>query len=136
MLAILTILVLITLGMLNANAFVSSRHPKLKDLVDKTSPYESYLGLVGILFGILLVLSSVTHSGMYAVLGLIAGLVTLALGILSAAGFLKGSLFQGSDSAQAKVDAVVAKLAVYQQNLGLGGIFLGIVYLFYILLGA
>jgi hypothetical protein len=135
LIALISILLLVLLGMLNASAFVSAKHPKLKEAVDKTTPYESYLGLAGILFGILEILSSFSHMGILAILGLITGIVTLALGILSAAGYMKSTLFRDNSAAHAKLDLITAKIGVYQQNLGLGAILLAIIYLL-LLLGA
>ncbi len=127
---LISIAILVLLGMLNASAFVSSKHPKLKEVVEKTQPLENYIGVTGIILGILAVFSSLANfHGIYGIVGLFTGLLMLALGMLSATTFLKEQIFKNNAALQAKVDECTTKLAVYQQNMGLTGIVLGIVYL-------
>lgn len=138
---VLTVLVLLALGMLNASAFVSAKHEKLKDVVIKLTPYEGYIGLAGIAFGLLGVLNSIGNLGyigaalLYFLLGLAGALLSIALGALSSAALIKGQLISGNANLTAKLDQCLAKIQPHQTNLGLAGIGVAVFFFIVMVLG-
>lgn len=135
MVGILIVLVLLALGLLNARAFFSAKHEKLKQGIDAIAPYESYIGLAGIVFGLigilnmLSVLSYIGHAPLYFLIGFIGAVLTLLLGILSAANMIKTQVISGNANLVAKLDQVVGKLAPHQTNMGIAGTGIALFYL-------
>ncbi len=136
-LGVLTVLVLLALGMLNAQTFVSQKHEKLKEIIEKLLPFEGYIGLAGIAFGLLGILNTIGNIGyiggapMYFLLGLIAGALTFVLGVLSSAALIKQQVLSGNANLSGKLDQFIAKIQPHQMVLGLSGI--GVAALFFII---
>ena len=135
MVGILITLVLLALGSLNARAFFSAKHEKLKQGIDAIAPYEAYAGLAGIAFGIIGILQILTDfaASIYILIALVGALLALALGILSAAPMIKSQVISGNANLVAKLDQVVEKLLPHQTNMGIAGVGIAPFYLILIL---
>lgn len=121
---------LVVLGVLAAANLIIARKPEAKELIDKISPYQGWIGAVSCFWGIWILIwmvlgiaglatypiwwiTMVACGGIQAVLGLVLG-----IGVLKT--FIK------APAAQEKMDRVLAKVAPYSGTLGLVSIGLGI----------
>lgn len=134
LLGLLSIITLILLGLINAKGFVAAKHAQTGEFITKLLPFEAYIGLAGVVFGVFGILSFIGNLDIigYALasmlLGLASSLLILALGLISFAPMLKGQIISGNAALCGKVDNCVAKLAPHQTNLGLAGIVIGVLY--------
>ena len=121
---------LLVLGILGAASLIIARKPDAKQLIDKLTPYQGWIGAVGALTGIYYTLMAVLNMGMLAhwpirwITWMATAVVMALLGFLLGVGTLK--TFIKDPTANAKMDQTITKLAPYQGTLGLISIGLGI----------
>ena len=120
---------LIILGALAVPNLILKK-PELKPTLDKITPYQGWIGAISALWGLWQLVWSVLNIGMiqhaflwWTTLTATNALV-LGLGLLLGVGTLK--TFTKNQEAQAKLDALVVKLAPYQGNLGIAALILGV----------
>jgi hypothetical protein len=117
------------LGVLAAANLIIAKKPDAKELIDKVSPYQGWIGAVSALWGAWLIISSILNLGWLSTwplwwLTYAANAVLLfALGLLLGVGVLKSFIKQ--PQAVEKMDQMIAKLAPKQGVLGLIGIGVG-----------
>ncbi len=128
-LGLLSIVVLFLLGALNAQQVVVEKHEKAKDFIAKILPYSAYLGLAGIVLGILGILNSLSASFLYALFGIAVGAVMAILGLFSSIAYIKSQLLPNNQSASQKLDGLLAKAQPHQTTLGLVGMGLSVLFL-------
>jgi len=123
----LSILVLLVLGVLaSADRFVAQR-PDARQLLAQLKPIQGIAGLVGVAFGLFVVIDAIVHVGAIKVAAL-NWIIYLAVGVLSAAlgfilGFgLLGGLLGQSPAAKRKADELYDKLAPWRPSLGMTAI--------------
>jgi len=121
---------LAVLGILAVPSLIIAKKPNAKELIDKLTPYQGWIGAVSALWGVWGIISAILNLGMlgtwpilWATL-LAVAVVQASLGLLLGVGVLKS--FIKDPTAQAKMDQTIAKLAPKQGMLGLVAIGLGI----------
>lgn len=126
---------LIVLGILGAASLIIAKKPDAKQLIDKITPYQGWMGAVSVPWGIWVLIECILSMGLMSagvlwlvwwILWLVMGLLLIALGTLLGTGVMK--TFVKDDAAKAKMDRTVVKLAPYQGTLGLISIAVGIAY--------
>lgn len=121
---------LIVLGLLGAASLIIAKKPEAKDLIDKLVPYQAYSGAIGAIWGIVIIAQSILNLGllktsaMLWVTYLAMGVVMFGLGLLLGVGLLK--TWAKDETATAKMDEMVARLAPKQGMLGLISLGLGV----------
>ncbi|MBN1962917.1 MAG: hypothetical protein JW841_18445 [Deltaproteobacteria bacterium] len=121
---------LIVLGVLGAASLIIAKKPDAKELINKLTPYQGWIGAISAIWGAWRVISSILTLGWLAHWPIIwitwtaSAVLLLSLGLLLGIGVLK--TFIKNDQAQAKMDQAIAKLAPYQGTLGIIAICLGI----------
>jgi len=127
------------LGLLAVPSLVIARKPEAKEWFDKVVPFQGWLGLVSAVYGLIQVIRVIANlevfdfSFLCGVTWLAASLLELVLGLLLGIGVMK--TFVSSDSAKAKMDETIAKLAPKQGTFGVAGVIVGLWIIVYRLIG-
>jgi hypothetical protein len=128
-------LITIAGGLLAASGLIISRKPNAKELIDRLTPYQGWIGIVMFVWGIWGVIECVTNLGalkttpLFWVFWLACGLADLAVGFLLGFGLITKYALGKSPVAEARGQAIRLKLAGYQGPLGLFAIAMGVLYL-------
>lgn len=123
---------LIILGLLAAPSLLLSRKPDAKEILDKITPYQGWIGLVFCVLGIWGIIQAVLNIsilGSFPIWWLTwAGSSALqaALGFILGYGMINKLLLSKNEDAQEKGAELLAKLAPIEGKLGLIAVFLGI----------
>ena len=131
----LAALITIAGGILAASSLIIARKPNAKQLIDKLTPYQGWIGIVMFIWGIKEVLGAVTNMGLLKVapvlwiFWLASGIADLLVGFLLGFGLLTKYALGRSPTAEARGQAIRVKLAAYQGVLGLFAIAMGVLYL-------
>jgi hypothetical protein len=118
------------LGVLAVPSLVIAKRPEAKDLIDKITPYQGWIGAISALWGIWEIIDSLIKIGwlsdwpIWWITYLATGVIQLCLGLLLGIGVLK--TFITNPQAQEKMDQTVKKLAPYQGNLGIAAMCVGV----------
>jgi hypothetical protein len=121
---------LAVLGVLAVPSLIIAKKPNAKELIDKLTPYQGWIGAISALWGVWGIISAILNLGMLGtwpilwVTLLAVAVVQASLGLLLGVGVLKS--FIKDPTAQAKMDQTIAKLAPKQGLLGLVAIGLGV----------
>ncbi len=122
---------LAVLGILGAASLIVAKKPNAKELIDKLTPYQGWIGAVSVLGGLWEVINSVLTMGSVLAhwpilwITLLAGAVLkVGLGLLLGVGVLKS--FIKDPTAQEKMDQTIVKIAPYQGTMGFVAIGVGI----------
>ena len=127
-------LITIAGGILAASALIIARKPNAKQLIDKLTPYQGWIGIVMFGWGIWGVLDCVRGMSFLKVaplfwtFWLISGIADLVVGFLLGFGLITKYTLSGSPQALAKGQNIRAKLAPYQGMFGLLAIAMGALY--------
>lgn len=128
-------LITIAGGILAAASLIIARKPNAKELIDKITPYQGWIGIVMFFWGIWAVLDCVRHVGLISVIPvfwtfwLVQGIADLLVGFLLGFGLITKYTLGKSAVAQARGQQIRAKLAGYQGVLGLFAIVMGTLYI-------
>ena len=128
-------LITIAGGILAASALIIARKPNAKDLIDKITPYQGWIGIVMFFWGVWGVLDCVRFLGLLSqrplfwLFWLACGAADLVVGFLLGFGLITKYALGKSPSAMARGQALRAKLAVYQGTFGLFAIAMGALYI-------
>lgn len=125
---------LIILGILAVPSLLLSRKPDAKELLDKITPYQGWIGLVFCFWGIWGIITAVLNMSMMStgwLLGLAVSVVTAVLGFLLGYGMINQLLLSKNDEAKEKGAALLAKLAPLQGKFGMAAIILGVIYILF-----
>jgi hypothetical protein len=122
---------LIILGAFAASSLVLGKKPELKETMDKLRQYEGYMGVVGCLWGVWMIISALLnlgvlkHAPIWWVTWLASAVVLALLGFMSGFGLITGF---AAKTPEAKVKAEAARLGLetYKNPLGLAGMGLGV----------
>lgn len=117
-------------GVLAASSLIISRRPDAAEMIGKLAPYQGWIGVGAAISGVLGLVMALLGIAALAIVPI--GWITLvacnavlaALGLLLGVGVMK--TFVKDETANAKLDQTIAKLAPYQGTLGLVGIGLGL----------
>ena len=125
-------LITIAGGLLAASALIIARKPNAKDLLDKLTPYQGWIGLVLFAWGVwdtfylLRFFSTLVHHPLFMVLGIAITVTDLAVGLLLGFGLITKYALNKSPSALARGQQIRAKLVSYQGGFGISAIVLGV----------
>ncbi|CAM3985179.1 MULTISPECIES: hypothetical protein [Flavobacterium] len=123
---------LIILGLLAAPSLLLSKKPDAKELLDKITPYQGWIGLLFCFWGIWGVIQAVLNIGILStfpiwwVTWLASSATEAVLGFILGYGMINKVLLSKNEEAKAKGQQILAKLAPIQGKLGLAGIAIGI----------
>jgi hypothetical protein len=127
-------IMLIVLGCLAIPSLIIAKRPDAKQVLDKITPYQGWIGLIGLAWGVYALLFWILPSlgwlggGMRLMLWFIVAAVDVALLIIL--GFMMGigtlKTFIKNPNAQAKMDQTLVKLAPKQGTLGVVAIIVGL----------
>jgi hypothetical protein len=121
---------LAVLGVLAASNLIVAKRPDAAEVIAKIAPYQGWIGAISAIWGVWGIISSVLNISVLSVapifwFSLLANSVILAsLGLLLGVGVLK--TFIKDETANAKMDQTIAKIAPKQGVLGLVAIGLGV----------
>lgn len=125
---------LILLGILAVPSLILSRKPDAKELLDKITPYQGWIGLAFCFWGIWGIIRAVLNMGSIGtgwMLGLAVSVVTAVLGFLLGYGMINQLLLSKNEEAKEKGAALLAKLAPLQGKFGMAAIILGFIFILY-----
>jgi hypothetical protein len=128
-------LITIAGGILAASSLIIARKPNAKELIDKITPYQGWIGIVMFFWGIWAVLDCVRHVGFISVVPLFwtfwlaQGIADLLVGFLLGFGLITKYALGKSAVAQERGQQIRARLAGYQGVLGLFAISMGALYI-------
>ena len=123
---------LIILGILAAPSLILSRRPDAKDLLDKITPYQGWMGLVFCVWGIWVIIQAVFKIGLLGsfpiwwLTWISAGVLLALLGFILGYGMINKLVLSKNEEAKEKGEQLLAKLAPIEGKLGLFAIILGI----------
>lgn len=121
---------LAVLGILAAPNIIVSKKPEAAEWIDKLRPYQGWLGVVSVFWGIwrfIKFFSWLDWFGQIPVLlitWIVMALLLIALGLLMGINVIK--TFVKDATAQQKMDELVTKIAAKQGKLGLVAVIVGI----------
>lgn len=121
---------LIVLGVVAVPSLIIAKRPDAKQMIDKLTPYQGWIGAVSCLWGVWGIISAVLNIGwlstwpIWWISWLAGSILQAALGLILGIGTLK--TFIKNADAQAKMDQTLAKIAPKQGVLGLAAIGVGI----------
>lgn len=128
-------LITIAGGILAASSLIVARKPNAKELIDKLTPYQGWIGIVMFfwgawgLIGCLRTLSYISAAPLLWTFALAASIADLVVGFLLGFGLITKWTLNDSPSARAKGQEIRAKLANYQGVFGLLAIAMGVLYI-------
>ena len=128
-------LITIAGGILAASALIVARKPNAKELIDKLTPYQGWIGIVMFFWGIWAVLDCVRHVGLIShmpvfwTFWLVQGVADLLVGFLLGFGLISKYTLARSAAARERGQALRVQLARYQGALGVFAITMGALYI-------
>ena len=129
---LIDLIILILLGLLGISAWLKSNQPKVSDHIGKLESVEGWIGVVGLVWGTVLLLQWLSVGLRYAagmsLVALITVLVILGLSLVLGVEKLR-SLF-GSNGFTNKLGEFAAKLAPYRLGMGFACLLLALYMLF------
>lgn len=121
---------LFVLGILAAPNIIVSKKPEAAEWIDKLRPYQGWLGVVSVFWGLWRlikffgILNGFSVIPVLTITWLVMALLLIALGLLLGINVLK--TFIKDATAQSKMDDMVTRIAAKQGNLGLVAVIVGI----------
>ncbi|HUU97041.1 MAG TPA: hypothetical protein VM487_14985 [Phycisphaerae bacterium] len=131
---IITVAVLLAGGLLGAANLIIAKKPNAKELIEKLTPYQGWIGVVLVLWGIwdlvgvFRSLGVLSAAPVWWVLYLVTAVTELALGFLLGYGLISKYVLGSSPQALEKGQQLRARLANYQGPLGVVAIGLAIIF--------
>lgn len=128
-------ILLIVLGILAVPSLILSKKPNAKELLDKLAPYQGWLGVIFFIWGVVGIFGVIGLLGYLGqgifgivlwILNLAIVLVELLLGFLMGYGLIAKYALSKNETAKAKGEEMLAKLAPLQGKLGIAAIIIGI----------
>lgn len=123
---------LIILGILASPSLLLSKKPNAKELLDKITPYQGWIGLVFCFWGVWGIIQAILHIDILGVLPIwwitwiSSSTIEAVLGFILGYGMINKFLLSKNEEAKKKGEQLLTKLAPIQGKLGLIGIFVGI----------
>jgi len=128
-------LITIAGGILAASALIIARKPNAKELIDRITPYQGWIGIVMFFWGIWGVLDCVRFLSLLSarpvfwLFWLASGVADLVVGFLLGFGLITKYALGKSPTALARGQQIRARLAAYQGRFGLFAIAMGALYI-------
>ena len=123
---------LILVSILAVPSLILSKKPDAAELLAKLEPYQGWIGLIGCLWGVWGIISSILNLGWLSTFPIMWTIYLASSVVLAALGFMLGfgminKMFLGKNpDAQAKAAELREKIAPKQGKLGILGIIIGI----------
>jgi hypothetical protein len=123
---------LIILGLLAAPSLLLSKKPDAKELLEKITPYQGWIGLAFCFWGIWGVIQAVLNLGLLTtfpiwwITWLSSSAIEAVLGFILGYGMISNLVLSKNEGAKQKGEQLLAKLAPIQGKLGFAGIIIGI----------
>lgn len=123
---------LILLGILAAPSLLLSKKPNAKEILDKITPYQGWVGVVFAILGVVGLIKCLVNIKLFYffpvlwLTWLLAQLVTLFLGFILGYGLINKYVLSKNEQASEKGKQMLKKLLPIQYKLGLISIGLGI----------
>ena len=117
-------------GLIAASSLIVAKKPNAKELLDKLTPFQGWIGVVLTFYGVWGVISSILNFGsigMYWIIGLAISVVMFTVGFILAYGLISKYLLEKNEAAKEKGQQLRAKLVNYQVPAGIILIVLGVV---------
>ena len=131
-------LITIAGGILAASALIIARKPNAKQLIDKLTPYQGWIGIVMFGWGIWEVLGALRHVSLLGHFPLLwtfwlaTGIADLVVGFLLGFGLITKYVLDKDERTRARGSALRLKLAAHQGVFGLLAICMGTLYIVWI----
>ena len=135
----LTGILLIVLGLLAVPSLILSKKPNAKELFDKVAPFQGWLGILFVFWGIWELISCFSHMELLSmgfarlvffwVYWLCVAIVEIVLGFILGYGLIQKYALSKNEKAKEKGEQVLKKLLPLQGTLGIAAIILGIIYI-------
>lgn len=128
-------LITIAGGILAASALIIARKPNAKQLIDKLTPYQGWIGIVMFFWGIwglfsaLRAVALIKLAPVLYTIWVVCGVADLVVGFLLGFGLITKYTLSGSPTALARGQEIRSKLAKYQGAFGLLAICTGVTYM-------
>jgi hypothetical protein len=128
-------LITIAGGILAAASLIIARKPNAKQLIDKLTPYQGWIGIVMFFWGIwglfsaLRAVALIKLAPVLYTIWVVCGVADLVVGFLLGFGLITKYTLSGSPQALAKGQHIRGKLAKYQGAFGLLAIVTGVAYM-------
>ena len=128
-------LITIAGGVLAASALIIARKPNAKDLIDKITPYQGWIGIVMFFWGVWAVLDCVRFMSLLSarplfwIFWLASGVADLVVGFLLGFGLISKYALSRNAAAMARGQKLRVKLAAYQGVFGLFAVAMGSLYI-------
>jgi hypothetical protein len=124
-------------GILAASGFIISKKPNAKELIDKLVPYQGWVGVCMLGWGVWELIGCITGMQLlsmfpiYWVFWLLTGIADLGVGMILGFGLVSKWTMSGSPAALEKGQALRAKLVTVQVPLGFLAIVMGVMYILF-----
>ena len=131
---IVTVIILFLGGVLGAANLIVAKKPNAREQIDKLAPYQGWIGVILVLWGIWDIMGVVRSVGLLSaapvwwIIYLITALTELGLGFLLGYALISKYVLSGSPEAAAKGQMLRLKLAIYQGPLGVVAIALAVIF--------
>jgi hypothetical protein len=124
-------------GILAAAGFFIERKPNAKELIDKVTPYQGWIGIILFLWGVwqtisvLLSLGWISTNLIFWLIWVVVALANLFVGFLLGFGLISKYALSKNEEAMAKGQRIRGKLLKFQIPLGFISIAVGLLFLFW-----
>ncbi len=123
------IIIAILGGILAISPVVIAKKPNAKELIDKITPYQGWIGIVLAFWGVWGIISSIlgiSNIGLAWAIGLGIAIVEFIVGFLLGYGLISQYLLEKNETAKAKGQELRLKLLKYQMPAGTILLILGV----------
>lgn len=126
-------ILLVILGILAVPSLILSKKPEFKELLDKITPYQGYIGVVFAFWGVWGIISAIlnldwlTVIPVYWTIYLLVALLEFSLGFIMGYSLIASNLLSKNETAAQKGKELLNKLTPLQGTLGIVAIILGII---------
>jgi hypothetical protein len=124
-------------GILAASGFFIARKPNAKELIDKMTPYQGWIGIILFIWGVWQTISVILNIGwistalLFWIIWAVVALSNLLVGFILGFGLISKFALSKNEEAMAKGQMIRSKLLKFQIPLGFISIAVGLLYLFW-----
>lgn len=125
-------------GLIASSSVIIAKKPNAKELIDKLTPYQGWIGVILAFWGVWGIISSVLNIGNLSLTWIVSLAVAVAefvVGFLLGYGLISKYLLEKNKMAKEKGQALRLKLTKYQIPAGLLLLALGVLWLVFYFIG-
>lgn len=125
-------------GLIASSSVIIAKKPNAKELIDKLTPYQGWIGVILAFWGVWGIISSVVNIGNLSLTWIVSLAVAVAefiVGFLLGYGLISKYLLEKNETAKEKGQALRLKLTKYQIPAGLLLLALGVLWLVFYFIG-